>query len=53
MPGPDVVRIVNVGDREAVVGQDEFGVVMVVELREEANTRSARTSRSSRRKRLA
>jgi hypothetical protein len=34
MPSPDVVQVVDVGDREAVVRQDEFGMVMVVELHE-------------------
>jgi hypothetical protein len=32
MPSPDVVQVVDVGDREAVVRHDEFGMVMVVEL---------------------
>lgn len=32
MPSPDIVQVVDVGDREAVVRQDEFGMVMVVEL---------------------
>lgn len=34
MPSPDVVQVVNVGNREAVVRQDEFGMVVVVELHE-------------------
>lgn len=34
MPSPDVVQVVDVGDREAVVRHDEFGMVMVVELHE-------------------
>lgn len=32
VPCPDVVLVVNVGDREAIIRKDEFGVIVKVEL---------------------
>jgi hypothetical protein len=52
MPSPDVVQVVDVGDREAVVRQDEFGMVMVVELQGKSSFLNSESSSTRHQERL-